>query len=127
MVYEKMTKEKTEKKEECVFCRIIKGDVKADIVSDEENFIVMNDIDQSIPGHCLVIPKKHYETVFDMPSSLGGELLSAAKKHGLRLIKEGKAEGIKLVNNNFEASGQVVKHFHLHIIPEKKGVSTKHV
>jgi histidine triad (HIT) family protein len=107
---------------DCVFCKIVKGERKADIVGNEENFIIMNDIHPASEGHCLVIPKKHYETVFDLPSSLGTELLSAAKKHGLRLIKEGKAEGIKLVSNNYEAAGQVVKHFHLHIIPEKKGV-----
>lgn len=125
-----MAKEKTKtenKNSECVFCKIIAGEIKADIVSEEENFLVMNDIDQSIPGHCLVIPKGHYETLLDMPATLGSEMLAIAKKQSLRLIKEGKAEGIKLVNNNFEASGQCVPHFHLHVIPEKKGVKTKHV
>ncbi len=114
-----------QKKNDCVFCKIVGGEIKADIVGDEENFIVMNDINPVSPGHCLIIPKKHYETIFDLPSSLGTELLSAAKKHGLRLIKEGKAEGIKLVSNNYEPAGQVVKHFHLHIIPEKKGIKRK--
>ena len=118
---------KENKKGDCVFCKIIWGEVKGDIVEDEDNFLVMNDIDQSILGHCMIIPKKHYETLFDMPNTLGTELLTIAKKQGLRLIKEGKAEGIKLVNNNLEASGQVVKHFHMHVIPEKKGVKTKHV
>lgn len=118
---------KENKKDNCVFCKIIAGKIPSDIVVQEENFIVMNDIDQTILGHCLIIPKKHYETVFDMPSSLGTELLGIAKKQGLRLIKEGKADGIKLVNNNYEASGQCVPHFHLHVIPEKKGVKTKHV
>ena len=112
---------------DCVFCKIIAGKIPADVVVRDENFIVMNDIAPASPGHCLIIPKKHYETVFDMPATLGTELLGIAKKQGLRLIKEGKAEGIKLVNNNYESAGQVVKHFHLHVIPEKKGVKTKHV
>ena len=112
---------KNERKEECVFCKIVSGDIKADIIADEENFIVMNDIDQSIIGHCLIIPKKHYVTVFDLPNTLGTELLTIAKKQSLRLIKEKKADGVKLVNNNYESAGQVVKHFHMHILPCKNG------
>jgi histidine triad (HIT) family protein len=120
--------QKTEnKKEECVFCKIVKGDIPAKKVADEENFIVINDAHPASEGHCLIIPKKHYETVFDLPSSLGSELLSIAKKQGLRLIKEGKAEGIKLVSNNYEPAGQLVKHFHLHIIPHKTGKTVGHV
>ena len=110
------------KTEECVFCRIIKGELKADIVYSDDNFFVVNDINPVSDGHCMIIPKKHYETLLDMPSSLGTELLSIAKAQALRLIKEKKADGFKLVTNNFEAAGQVVKHFHLHVIPEKLGV-----
>lgn len=113
---------------DCIFCKIIEGDVKADILDDSnDNFIVINDSNPVAEGHCLVIPRKHYETLLDMPASLGGELLSLAKKHGLRLINEKKAEGIKLVNNNFKAGGQIVPHFHLHIIPEKEGSERKSV
>ena len=55
--------------EDCVFCKIIKGEIKTDKVSDEENFIVINDANPVSEGHCLVIPKKHYATVLDIPSS----------------------------------------------------------
>ena len=110
---------------DCIFCKIIAEEIKADIVSNEENFIVMNDAHPVADGHCLVIPRTHYETLFDLPDTLGNELLSIVKKQGLRLMKEGRAERIKLVNNNYEASGQVVKHFHLHIIPEKLGIKRK--
>ena len=109
-------------KEECIFCKIARGEVKADIISDEDNFVVVNDAQPVAPGHCLIIPKKHYKTLLDMPSSLGGELIDIAKKQGARLIKEKKADGFKLVNNNFKAGGQFVMHFHLHVIPEKLGV-----
>lgn len=112
-------------KEDCIFCKITKGEITANIVSDEENFIVFNDVHPVSDGHCLVVPKNHYETLLDLPSTLGSELIAIAKKQGLRLIKEKKADGFKLVNNNFEAAGQVVKHFHLHVIPEKKGLIRK--
>jgi len=113
--------------EDCVFCKIVAKDIEAEIVEDAENFIVFKDATPVAEGHCLIVPKKHYETILDMPASLGGELLSLAKKHSLRLIDEKKAEGIKLVNNNFKAGGQLVPHFHLHIIPEKEGVERKSV
>ncbi len=116
---------KMAEKSDCVFCKIIKGEIKADIISDEENFIVMNDVHPVSPGHCLIIPKKHYETVLDLPSTLGGELISLAKKQGSRLIKEQKAEGFNLFQNNFKAAGQFVPHYHLHVIPRKTGDKLK--
>ena len=115
-------------KEECIFCKIAKGEIPAKFLYEDDNFVVFNDANPVSEGHCLIVPKKHYATLLDLPSSLGGELLSIAKAQGLRLIKEKKADGFKLVNNNFEASGQIVKHFHLHMIPEKLGVKReKHV
>ena len=77
--------------------------------------------------HKPIISKKHYETILDMPSSLGTEIIDIAKKQSLRLIKKGKAEGIKLVNNNFESAGQVIKHFHMHVIPRLMGKKIAYV
>lgn len=114
-------------KKDCVFCKIIKGEIKADIVEDSDNFIVMNDAHPVAEGHCLVIPKKHYEVIFEMPNTLGTEFVQLAKKHGLRLIKEKKADGIKYVSNNYSPAGQVVPHLHLHIIPHKEGADVKDV
>lgn len=120
-----MAKEKT--KTDCVFCKIIAGEIPAARLYDGDNFIVINDAHPASLGHCLIIPKRHYKTILDMPSSLGGELLDIAKKQGLRLIKEGKADGIKLVNNNYASAGQAVMHFHVHVIPHKTGKKTGHV
>lgn len=116
----KKTKSKTAEKD-CVFCKILAGEIKTDMIEDAENFVVFNDANPVSDGHCLVVPKKHYKTLLDLPATLGCELIALAKKQGLRLIKEKKAEGIKLIQNNFSAAGQIVPHFHLHIIPEKEG------
>ena len=113
--------------EECAFCKIIKGELKSQIIDNSDNFIVINDANPVVDGHCLIIPKNHYETVFDMPNTLGSELIKLAKKHGLRLINEKKAQGIKLVSNNYKASGQVVPHLHMHVIPHKEGSEIKYV
>jgi histidine triad (HIT) family protein len=108
-------------KEDCIFCKIIKKDIPSEIIDEGDNYIVINDINPVSIGHCLIIPKIHYETIFDLPNLMSSELIHLAKRNGLRLINEKKADGIKLVQNNFESAGQVVKHFHLHIIPEKSG------
>jgi histidine triad (HIT) family protein len=106
--------------EDCVFCKIIKGEISSEKIYEGDSFIVINDKNPVSEGHCLIISKKHFESVFNLPNTFGSELLKISKKQGLRLIDEKKAEGIKLVQNNFDAAGQVVKHFHLHVIPEKK-------
>jgi histidine triad (HIT) family protein len=112
---------------DCIFCKIIKGEIKTDKVDETDNFIVINDANPVAEGHCLIIPKKHYETILDVPNTLGTELVLLAKKNSIRLIKEGKADGIKLVNNNYKASGQLVPHFHMHVIPHKEGKKVGHV
>jgi histidine triad (HIT) family protein len=108
-------------KEECIFCKFAKNEIKVPRVYESENFFVINDNHPIKEGHCLIIPKKHYINLLDMPSSLGVELLDIAKKQGTRLIKEGKGEGFNLLQNNFSSAGQEVMHFHWHIVPRKKG------
>ena len=56
--------------DECVFCKIIKGEIKADIVEEGDNFIVINYAHPIADWHCLILPKKHYITLLDLPSSL---------------------------------------------------------
>src|SRR4030042_4585054 len=111
--------------DECIFCKIAKGGVPREKIYENDNFFSVPDIKPIVPGHTLVIPKKHFETILDLPSSLGPELLDCIKKTSLKLIEEYKAEGFNLITNNFEAAGQVVKHVHFHIIPRKKGDGLK--
>ena len=122
-----ISNKKDSKKEECIFCRIVKKEIPKEFLYEDDNFIVFNDVHPVSEGHCLIIPKRHYETILDLPNTLGTELVTIAKKQSLRLMKEGKADGIKLVNNNYHSAGQIVKHFHMHVIPHKEGKMTGHV
>jgi histidine triad (HIT) family protein len=110
---------------DCIFCKISEGRIPSKKIFDGKNFFVINDISPVSEGHCLIISKNHFETILDLPDSFGGELINIIKQQSNRLINNKLADGIKLVQNNFDASGQVVKHFHLHIIPEKNGVKIK--
>lgn len=107
--------------ENCVFCKIARGEIKNDKVLESDNFFVIKDIHPKTSGHSLVIPKKHYKTFLDIPSTLFNEYFQLVKEATLKLMKETGAEGFNLIMNNFSVAGQVVEHAHLHIIPRKKG------
>lgn len=110
---------------DCIFCKIVKGEIPAKKVYEDDNFIGFLDINQATPGKTLLIPKKHYKTLLDIPNSLGNEMLEAIKKIALKLIEEGKAEGFNLMMNNFEVGGQIVPHAHVHVLPRKSGDGIK--
>jgi len=104
----------------CIFCKVVRGEIPAERILETDNFFAIKDIKPKTKGHSLIISKKHYQTLLDMPSSILGEFLEAGKELALKLLKEEKAEGFNLVINNYEVAGQLVPHVHLHILPRKK-------
>lgn len=107
--------------EDCIFCKIVKGEIKSEKILETDNFFAIKDVNPKTKGHSLVIPKKHYETLLDVPASLLGEFLGIGKKLALKLLDEEKAEGFNLIMNNYEVAGQLVPHVHLHVLPRTKG------
>ncbi len=105
---------------ECIFCRIARKEVKVEVIEESENFLAFPDANPISEGHTLIIPKKHFANIMDLPSDLGSEIVGLIKRVAEKRIKEG-AEGFNLLMNNFEAAGQVILHAHLHLIPRKKG------
>jgi len=106
---------------ECLFCKIVKGEIPSKKVYEDDNFIGILDVNPKSEGHTLIIPKKHFRNVLDMPVTLGNELLDAIKKVSLDLINQGKAEGFNVCINNEAVAGQEVFHAHFHVVPRKKG------
>jgi histidine triad (HIT) family protein len=106
--------------QECIFCNIANKEIKTKTIYEDDNFISFFDANPLTEGHSLVIPKKHFKTLLDMPDTLGNEFLEAVKKTALKLIKDYKAEGFNILMNNYEAAGQAVNHAHVHILPRKK-------
>lgn len=104
---------------DCIFCKIVKGEIPAEKVYEDDNFIGILDIKPFSEGHTLVIPKKHFETILDMPNTLGNELIETVKNVSLKLIKEGKAEGFNILQSNYKVAQQEVPHAHFHVIPRK--------
>jgi len=113
------------KNEDCLFCKIVSGEVPSKEIYEDDNFIGILDINPLAEGHTLIIPKKHFRNLLDLPTTLGNELLEAIKKVSLKLIDDGYAEGVNVQSSNESAAQQEVFHTHVHIIPRKKDDNVK--
>ncbi|MGQ9601210.1 MAG: HIT family protein [Candidatus Bipolaricaulia bacterium] len=106
---------------DCPFCRIVSHEAPAHIIYEDERTIAFLDINPVSRGHTLVIPKGHYHDLFELPSEELQAVTRAAQRVA-RAIKAGLgAEGLNLLQSNGSAAGQVVFHFHLHLIPRYSG------
>src|SRR3989338_2877318 len=105
----------------CIFCRIIKGEIKAEKVDESDNFIAIRAAHPKTQGHTLIIPKMHLVTIIDLPNKLGNELLEFTKKISYSLLEKKYGDGFNVIMNNLAPEGQVVEHAHIHIIPRKEG------
>ncbi len=106
--------------DDCIFCKIARGEIKTERVYENDNFLSIFDNAPYTEGHALVISKKHFNNILDIPRSLGSELLDAIKNTSIELMSRFKADGFNVVFNTFEAAGQAVFHIHAHILPRKK-------
>ena len=105
--------------EDCLFCKIVKGEVPSEKIYEDENVYAFKDIHPVAPVHILVIPKKHYTTLLDIEDTkIIGDIYSAINKIAKQ---EGIAEeGFRVIVNCGENGGQVVMHVHFHLIAGKK-------
>ena len=103
----------------CVFCAIIAGRVAADVVYDDAAVLAFLDHRPLLPGHVLVVPKAHHETLGDLPPDLLGPLFAAVRLL-TRAVERGLgAEGSFVAVNN--RVSQSVPHLHVHVVPRRKG------
>jgi len=105
---------------DCIFCKIARREIPVEIIYEGDNFIAFPDANPCSKGHTLIIPKKHFVNIIELPAILGNELLDVIKKVAEIRFKEG-AEGFNVIVNNGKEAGQVVMHLHVHVIPRKKG------
>jgi histidine triad (HIT) family protein len=102
---------------DCLFCKIVRGEIPAKKVYEDETSYAFLDINPRNPGHTLVIPKDHFETILDMPDSEAADYFKSVK-HVAGLVKNGvNAQGLSISSSNGQVAGQVVAHQHFHVIP----------
>ena len=105
----------------CIFCKIARGEIPSSTIYEDEEFRAILDLGPASKGHALILPKTHAANLFELPDDLAGKAMVLAKKLA-RQLKDGlHADGINVVQNNGEAAGQTVFHFHMHLIPRYKG------
>jgi histidine triad (HIT) family protein len=102
---------------ECIFCRIARGEIPSKKVFEDAETFAFLDINPRNPGHVLVIPKKHAETILDMDEEDAGVLFMAVRRVAGKVMAATKAQGISIAQSNGPAAGQVVSHAHFHVIP----------
>lgn len=105
----------------CIFCKIAAGEIPSNCVYEDELVKVILDLGPASKGHVLIIPKKHADDLFTLDMETKAHVLDVASKVGMAIKKALNADGINLVQNNGEAAGQTVMHFHMHVVPRYKG------
>ncbi|MBN2112490.1 HIT family protein [Candidatus Woesearchaeota archaeon] len=112
--------------ENCIFCKIIKGEIPCTKIYEDSKVLAFLDIGPVNKGHTLVVPKEHHETLLDMPDDLLAGVAKATKKIA-KAVKEGmKVNGFNVLQSNYRVSGQIVPHYHVHIIPRLETDGLKH-
>lgn len=113
---------------ECIFCRIIQGEIPCVKVYEDDSVLAFMDINPLSDGHTLVIPKTHAESIFEISEHDMCAVITAVRRLS-RAIKKGvHADGITIVQLNEKAAGQMVPHLHVHIIPRwlDDGITISH-
>jgi histidine triad (HIT) family protein len=103
---------------DCVFCRIVAQEIPADFVLQENEVVAFLDVRPVFPGHVLVVPKQHHETLWDLPPALRASIFDATTRLSVAVRDATESDGIFMANNNIVS--QSVPHFHAHVVPRKR-------
>jgi histidine triad (HIT) family protein len=106
---------------ECIFCRIVAGTSACEEIYQDSTSLAFMDIHPANDGHCLVIPKSHFPTVFDMPPQAFAAVASAVAKVARAVNEVLQPGGVSLVQANGVVAGQTVLHVHVHVLPRRAG------
>ena len=105
------------KKEDCIFCMLANGDIPTRKIYEDDMFTVIMDNAPVTKGHALILPKNHYDNLYELPEDTAGKAFQLAKKLAVKMTERLHCEGFNVLQNNGEIAGQTIYHFHLHLIP----------
>ena len=106
---------------DCPFCKIISGQAPASIVYEDSVLLAFMDLNPANSGHTLIIPKEHWENIYEIPEKILTKMAPIIKRVCAAVKKAIGCEGISILQLNGKAAGQVVMHFHVHMIPRFSG------
>ncbi len=107
----------------CIFCKIIGSEIPSATLYEDDFFKVILDISPAAKGHAILIPKKHIANIFELDEETASKALLVVAKVARAMKEELKCDGLNILQNNGEAAGQTVFHFHIHLIPRFTGDS----
>lgn len=108
-------------KDDCIFCRIIKGEIPSYTIYEDDGFKVILDAGPAEKGHALILPKNHYADMYELPEDIAVDAVKLARKMMVKMTDKLKCDGFNIVQNNREAAEQTVPHFHMHLVPRYEG------
>jgi histidine triad (HIT) family protein len=103
--------------DDCLFCKIVAGELPAEKVAEDERTVAFMDINPATRGHLLVVPRKHSRDLLDIEPDELCAVAQAAKRMAIRVHEALNADGVNLINSCGSAAWQTVFHFHVHVIP----------
>ena len=109
------------KDDNCIFCKLANGDIPTNTLYEDEAFRVILDGSPAVKGHALVIPKNHFANIYEMDDETVGGAAVVAKKMAGKIAQTLGCDGLNVLQNNGEAAGQTVFHYHVHLIPRYEG------
>jgi histidine triad (HIT) family protein len=101
----------------CIFCKLANGDIPTNTLYEDDCVRVIFDAEPAAEGHVLILPKEHFDNIYELDDDTAGHVFKVAKKIATAMNKTLDMDGLNVVQNNGEAAGQTVFHFHMHIIP----------
>ena len=110
---------------DCIFCKIANGEIPSATIYENSDFRVILDVAPANRGHALIIPKEHFQDIFDIDAVTAGKLFSLATEVARAMKSVLHCDGLNIVQNNGLIAGQTVFHFHLHLIPRYEGDGIK--
>ncbi len=105
---------------DCIFCKIVDGTIPSRMVLKNENVVAFLDINPATPGHTLVIPREHFSTIIDGDADLVANVYKGVKDVVKLLKSRLDCSGFNILTNQGKEAGQVIEHFHVHVIPRSK-------
>ena len=109
------------KDENCIFCKILTGEIQYTAVYEDDDFKAILDVSPAARGHVIILPKNHAANIYELPDEDASKIMVVAKKIATAIEKAYHCDGVNILQNNGEAAGQTVFHLHVHVIPRFKG------
>jgi len=107
--------------EDCIFCKVVEKKVPCKLIYEDADTMAFLDINPGAPGHTLVIPKKHFSTIFEMDDEETSKLFNTVLKISKAINTIIRPDGLNIFQNNKPAAGQIINHAHVHIFPRFRG------